>query len=84
MQKKPLSVYVTSAVYNYNGTEVMGSYNDDDIYLFDTSKPTGTNYAHKYEGHRNSETGKYLKLVYLQSIKLNFDLMGEVIYLSLV
>ncbi|XP_014300714.1 DDB1- and CUL4-associated factor 8 [Microplitis demolitor] len=53
------SAYVTSAVYNYNGTEIVTSYNDDDIYLFDTVSPNPTrDYAHKYEGHRNSATVK--------------------------
>ncbi|XP_014274603.1 DDB1- and CUL4-associated factor 8 isoform X2 [Halyomorpha halys] len=52
------SVYVTCAVFSYNGAEVIGSYNDDDIYMFDTKQPSGTNYVHRYEGHRNSETVK--------------------------
>ncbi|KAH0567477.1 DDB1- and CUL4-associated factor 8-like isoform X1 [Cotesia glomerata] len=53
------TAYVTSAVYNYNGTEIVTSYNDDDIYLFDTVSPNPTrDYAHKYEGHRNSATVK--------------------------
>lgn len=55
---KPYSVYVTCAVFNYNGSEVIGSYNDDDIYLFDTKGATESNYVHRYEGHRNSETVK--------------------------
>ena len=32
-----MSAYVTSAVYNHNGSEILASYNDDDIYLFDTA-----------------------------------------------
>lgn len=57
-QKKPESVYVTCAVYNYNGTEILGSYNDDDIYLFDRTKSENHLHpVHKYEGHRNAETG---------------------------
>ena len=56
-QVKPYSVYVTCAVFNYNGTEVLGSYSDDDIYLFDTKHEDGSEYVHKYEGHRNSDTG---------------------------
>uniref|UniRef100_T1HA57 Uncharacterized protein n=1 Tax=Rhodnius prolixus TaxID=13249 RepID=T1HA57_RHOPR len=39
---KPYSVYVTCAVFNYNGTEVLGSYNDDDIYLFDAKAPSNS------------------------------------------
>ncbi|XP_034950582.1 DDB1- and CUL4-associated factor 8 [Chelonus insularis] len=57
--KKNTTVYVTCAVYNYNGTEIIASYNDDDIYLFDTATPQlTTDYAHKYEGHRNNTTVK--------------------------
>lgn len=52
--------HVTCAVFNYNGTEIVGSYNDEDIYLFDTRQPDGTEYVHKYEGHRNSATVKGL------------------------
>lgn len=39
-------------------TAVIGSYNDDDIYLFDNSHSDGANYTHKYTGHRNSATGR--------------------------
>ncbi|XP_014262273.1 DDB1- and CUL4-associated factor 8 isoform X2 [Cimex lectularius] len=55
---KPYSVYVTCAVFNYNGTEIIGSYNDQDIYLFDTKHSSETDFIHRYEGHRNSETVK--------------------------
>ncbi|CAG9761965.1 unnamed protein product [Ceutorhynchus assimilis] len=48
---------VTCAVYNYNGSELLTSYNDDDIFLFDTNKEPGQ-YMHKYTGHRNSATIK--------------------------
>ncbi|XP_020288878.1 DDB1- and CUL4-associated factor 8 isoform X2 [Pseudomyrmex gracilis] len=50
--------HVTCAVYNYNGTEILASYNDEDIYLFDRLSTTPVNYAHRYEGHRNSATVK--------------------------
>ncbi|XP_059468707.1 DDB1- and CUL4-associated factor 8 isoform X2 [Neocloeon triangulifer] len=49
---------ITCAVYNYNGTEVLASYNDDDIFLFDTRHSDGADYVHRYEGHRNSATVK--------------------------
>ncbi|KAK0080040.1 hypothetical protein PV326_008406, partial [Microctonus aethiopoides] len=53
------TAYVTSAVYNYNGTELLVSHSDDDIYLFDTAVPhPNGDYAHHYEGHRNSITIK--------------------------
>lgn len=50
--------HVTCAVYNYNGTEVLASYNDEDIYLFDTVTPKTGEFAHRYQGHRNSVTVK--------------------------
>ncbi|XP_043474764.1 DDB1- and CUL4-associated factor 8-like isoform X1 [Leptopilina heterotoma] len=51
--------YVTCALYNYNGTEILASYNDEDIYLFDTLYPHPSgDYAHKYQGHRNNATVK--------------------------
>ncbi|XP_011303240.1 DDB1- and CUL4-associated factor 8 [Fopius arisanus] len=51
--------HVTCAMYNYNGTEIIASYNDDDIYLFDAVvlHPSG-DFAHRYEGHRNNATVK--------------------------
>ncbi|CAG5115618.1 unnamed protein product [Candidula unifasciata] len=49
---------VTCACYNYNGTEILGSYNDEDIYLFDNTMSDGANYIHKYTGHRNNATVK--------------------------
>jgi WD repeat-containing protein 42A len=48
---------ITSALYNHNGTEVVASYSDEDIYLFDATLSTDTtDYLHRYKGHRNSET----------------------------
>ena len=49
---------ITCLVYNYNGTELLCSYNDEDIYLFDTTQTSGSNYVHSYKGHRNSDTVK--------------------------
>ncbi|XP_043580889.1 DDB1- and CUL4-associated factor 8-like isoform X1 [Bombus pyrosoma] len=51
-------VHVTCALYNYDGTEVLASYNDEDIYLFDAISPQPGDFAHKYEGHRNNATVK--------------------------
>ncbi|RUS86044.1 hypothetical protein EGW08_006198 [Elysia chlorotica] len=53
-----LKANVTCACYNYNGAEILGTYNDEDIYLFDNTMSDGANYVHKYEGHRNSATVK--------------------------
>ncbi|XP_060086234.1 DDB1- and CUL4-associated factor 8-like [Ylistrum balloti] len=49
---------VTCAVYNYNGTEIVGSYNDEDIYLFNNSHSSGAEHIHRYKGHRNNATVK--------------------------
>ncbi|XP_043270533.1 DDB1- and CUL4-associated factor 8-like [Venturia canescens] len=52
-------IHVTAVAYNYNGTEILASYNNDDIYLFDTLIPhPNGDYAHKYQGHRNNKTIK--------------------------
>jgi len=50
--------YITCAVFSEDGREVIGSYNDEDIYLFNTTDPEGSPHAHKYQGHRNSATVK--------------------------
>jgi WD repeat-containing protein 42A len=44
-------------VFNYDGTEILGSYNDEDVYLFDTRQPDGSDFIHRFEGHRNNATG---------------------------
>ncbi|XP_042229786.1 DDB1- and CUL4-associated factor 8-like isoform X2 [Homarus americanus] len=49
---------VTCAVYSGNGDAILASYNDDDIYLFDTSLSEGADAAHRYSGHRNNATVK--------------------------
>lgn len=49
---------VTCALYNHDGTEIIGSYNDENLYLFDTRHSDGADFVHKYEGHRNSATVK--------------------------
>ncbi|KAI8422807.1 hypothetical protein MSG28_006552 [Choristoneura fumiferana] len=60
-------MHLTCAIFNHDGSEVLGSYNDEDIYLFDTkrdvydksSSDRGANgYTHCYSGHRNSATFK--------------------------
>ncbi|XP_015601563.1 DDB1- and CUL4-associated factor 8 isoform X2 [Cephus cinctus] len=51
--------HITCAVYNYNGTEILASYNDEDIYLFDLSvTQSGEDFAQRYQGHRNNATVK--------------------------
>ena len=41
------------------GAEVLASYNDEDIYLFDCTRPEDkcSEYLHRYTGHRNNATG---------------------------
>ncbi|XP_037298100.1 DDB1- and CUL4-associated factor 8 [Manduca sexta] len=59
-------MHLTCAIYNHDGTEILGSYNDEDIYLFNTKMmftSSDTNqekdgYTHRYTGHRNSATFK--------------------------
>jgi hypothetical protein len=34
------SAYLTAAVFSHDGAEILGSYNDDDIYLFPTTTTT--------------------------------------------
>ncbi|CAL1300479.1 unnamed protein product [Larinioides sclopetarius] len=51
-------VNVTSLVYNYTGTEILASYNDEDIYLFDAAETDTSKYVHRYKGHRNNQTVK--------------------------
>lgn len=43
---------ITCAVYNYLGDEILASYSDDDIYLFDTNNSTPGSFLHKYQGHQ--------------------------------
>ena len=50
--------YITCAVFSEDGTELIGSYNDEDIYLFNTNDPEGSGHCHQYKGHRNSATVK--------------------------
>lgn len=50
---------ITCAVYNFDGTEILGSYNDEDIYLFDNTQQEVTNHhLRHYAGHRNNATVK--------------------------
>ncbi|KAK4887786.1 hypothetical protein RN001_004057 [Aquatica leii] len=59
MQKSDdyIGLHVTCALYNHNGSEILASYNDDDIYIFDTKGSTGS-FLHQYQGHRNGATIK--------------------------
>ncbi|XP_019875716.1 DDB1- and CUL4-associated factor 8-like isoform X2 [Aethina tumida] len=52
------SLHVTCAVYNHDGSEILASYNDADIYLFDVNASKRGTYMHRYQGHRNGATIK--------------------------
>jgi len=47
---------ITCLSYNWNGKELLCSYNDEDIYLFDTK--FSADYTKRYKGHRNRATVK--------------------------
>ena len=53
---------VTCAKFNHDGSEVVASYNDENIYLFCTEHSDGADYRKKYQGHRNSATGMLKKI----------------------
>jgi WD repeat-containing protein 42A len=42
----------------FSDIEILASYNDEDIYLFDSSHSDGADFIHKYFGHRNNQTGQ--------------------------
>ncbi|XP_072938613.1 DDB1- and CUL4-associated factor 8 [Epargyreus clarus] len=66
VRKMRSQIHLTCAVYNHDGSEILGSYNDEDIYLFNArtdaynkdSSDTSDGYTHRYSGHRNSATFK--------------------------
>lgn len=58
---------ITCLVYSHNGKELLCSYNDEDIYLFDTSHSAGSDYIKRYSGHRNSATVKGVNFFGLES-----------------
>lgn len=61
---KMAKMYLTCAIYNHDGTEILGSYNDEDVYLFDSvadvyqSESPKVGFTHRYSGHRNCVTFK--------------------------
>jgi len=64
--------HMTSSVYNYNGTELLTSYNEDGIYLWDRTKISShTDYVHSYSGHLNRATIKGLLLFLCGSVAKN-------------
>uniref|UniRef100_A0A8C4TZC8 DDB1- and CUL4-associated factor 8 n=1 Tax=Falco tinnunculus TaxID=100819 RepID=A0A8C4TZC8_FALTI len=49
---------ITCLVYSHDGSELLASYNDEDIYLFNSSHSDGAEYVKRYKGHRNNATVK--------------------------
>jgi len=43
----------------FDAVELIGTYNDEDIYLFNSSHSDGAEHMHKYSGHRNNATGRH-------------------------
>lgn len=58
---------VSCLVYNFDGSEILASYNDEDIYIFDSSHSDGAEFVHRYKGHRNSQTVKGVNYFGLRS-----------------
>ncbi|XP_076829582.1 DDB1- and CUL4-associated factor 8 isoform X2 [Brachyhypopomus gauderio] len=49
---------ITCLVYSHDGSELLASYNDEDIYLFNANHSDGADYYRRYKGHRNNATVK--------------------------
>ncbi|XP_016972731.1 DDB1- and CUL4-associated factor 8 [Drosophila rhopaloa] len=49
---------ITCAVYNHSGSEILASYSDAGVYLFDSRNYKDGEYLHCYEGHINTRTIK--------------------------
>ncbi|KAJ8397349.1 hypothetical protein AAFF_G00438980 [Aldrovandia affinis] len=49
---------ITCLVYSHDGSELLASYNDEDIYLFNSHHSDGADYCRRYKGHRNNATVK--------------------------
>ncbi|XP_048476728.1 DDB1- and CUL4-associated factor 8-like [Rhincodon typus] len=54
---------ITCLVYSHDGSDLLASYNDEDIYLFNSSHSDGADYVKRYKGHRNNATGQLLALL---------------------
>lgn len=75
--------YISCCVYNYNGTELLASFNDENIYLFNANDHRLGSYLHKYQGHVNSATIKgvnfygakseYIVTGYDEKIAISFE-----------
>ncbi|KAI0990665.1 hypothetical protein GJ496_006439 [Pomphorhynchus laevis] len=50
--------HVTSVMYSPNGKEIIGSYHNHHIYLFNADDTDQSSFVHEYYGHRNFDTVK--------------------------
>ncbi|OQR79013.1 DDB1- and CUL4-associated factor 8-like, partial [Tropilaelaps mercedesae] len=61
---------VSCAVYNFDGTEVLATYSDEDIYIFNNHPPHEDpkgEYLWCFQGHRNNQTVKSVNYFGLRS-----------------
>ncbi|XP_044253982.1 DDB1- and CUL4-associated factor 8 isoform X3 [Tribolium madens] len=56
--KNHRNYHVTCAVYNYNGSEILASYSESDVFLFDVNDTEPGKFIHQYQGHKNGATIK--------------------------
>lgn len=58
IEDQTITPHITCCVYNNNGSEILASYSDDDIYLFNSKVYTSGSFEHRYRGHYNHKTIK--------------------------
>jgi WD repeat-containing protein 42A len=58
LESRTTTRYISCCVYNYNGNELLASFNDESIYLFDANNHSVGSCLKKYQGHVNSATIK--------------------------
>ncbi|XP_055629270.1 DDB1- and CUL4-associated factor 8 isoform X2 [Toxorhynchites rutilus septentrionalis] len=67
LQHRSNNFAVTCAVYNHNGNEVLASYSDGDVFLFNNVSCQPGSFLHRYTGHMNLKTIKGVNFFGLQS-----------------
>ena len=66
-QENERTLHITCAIFSNDGQDIIGSYSDEDIYLFktrDSNSEEKPNFYKRYQGHCNSQTGNTIKHVY--------------------
>ncbi|XP_055605863.1 DDB1- and CUL4-associated factor 8 [Uranotaenia lowii] len=58
INNKKQYITVTCAVYNNSGSEILASYSEEDVFLFDNVHHETGKYLHRYSGHCNVKTIK--------------------------